>query len=171
MPQPLTLMMQEFGFGSVNKDDFVISDEQGRHWFTLKAAHITMSNSRSLLDASGRPLVTMSNKLVSLHKSWIMSRADGVKLAEIKPSLMAVISPSIKVYLQDGDKEADFVVKVRRPGRRAACAACPSACAAAVLGRVVSPRATRTHPRRATSVPRSSKSARCCRAPTASWPR
>eukprot|EP00878_Enallax_costatus_P044734 GHUV01053465.1.p1 GENE.GHUV01053465.1~~GHUV01053465.1.p1 ORF type:complete len:145 (-),score=36.77 GHUV01053465.1:707-1102(-) len=53
----------------------------------------------------------MEQKMMSLHGSWIMSRADnGMKVAEIKPAL-ASLTPSIKVYLNDGDKEPDFLIQ------------------------------------------------------------
>jgi hypothetical protein len=60
----------------------------------------------------------MEKKMLSLHGSWIMSSAGtGGKVAEIKPAL-ASLTPAIKVYLNDGDKEPDFIIQGDFRGKR-----------------------------------------------------
>ncbi|KAF6261719.1 tubby C-terminal-like domain-containing protein [Scenedesmus sp. NREL 46B-D3] len=109
MPQQTVLVMQEqAGYKS---DDFTITDATGRPFFKLSAALFSIGNKRQLLDAYGSPLLHMERKMLSLHGTWLLLRpSDGAKLAELKSSLMS-LTPSIKVYLNDGDKEPDFVVK------------------------------------------------------------
>ncbi|WIA19859.1 hypothetical protein OEZ85_005762 [Tetradesmus obliquus] len=109
MPQQTVLVMQEqAGFKS---DDFTITDATGRPIFKLSAAVCSIGNKRQLLDAYGTPLLHMERKMMSLHGTWLLLRpSDGAKLAELKSSLMS-LTPSIKVYLNDGDKEPDYVIK------------------------------------------------------------
>ncbi|KAF8061132.1 LURP-related protein [Scenedesmus sp. PABB004] len=116
-PVQTTLVLAE-QFGTFRNDNFNITDAAGRHVFTLAAAAFSVGGKRQLLDAGGAPLLCIERKLLSLHGTWVLTRpGDGARLAEVKPSL-ASLTPSVKVYLNDGDSEPDFVIKGDFRGKR-----------------------------------------------------
>eukprot|EP00877_Chromochloris_zofingiensis_P005100 jgi/Chrzof1/14591/Cz09g08190.t1 len=112
-PQKTVLVLQE-QFGMMRDDDFHVTDTQGRTYFMLNANKFSLGQKRVLMDAYGQPCVGMEQKMLTLHGTWLMYRGasfDSVsKVAEIKPAMMS-LTPSVKVFLNDGDKEADFTVK------------------------------------------------------------
>lgn len=102
--------MQE-QFGMFRNDDFNITDTSGRPFFRLAAAAFSVGGRRQLLDANNMPLLNMEKKMLSFRGRWFMTRADtGARVAELKPALMS-LTPSITVYLNDGDREPDFEIK------------------------------------------------------------
>jgi hypothetical protein len=63
----------------------------GRPIFKLSAALFSIGSKRQLLDAYGSPLLDMERKMLSLHGTWLLLRpSDGMKLAELKSSLMSL---------------------------------------------------------------------------------
>ena len=57
----------------------------------LAAATFSLGNKRQLLDCNNVPICIMEKKMISLHGSWVMSRADnGMKVAEVKPALASL---------------------------------------------------------------------------------
>ncbi|KIZ03657.1 hypothetical protein MNEG_4300 [Monoraphidium neglectum] len=72
-----------------------------------------MSDKRVLMDASGQSVVGMAKKLLSMKPTWIMYRgasfAQGTQVAVVKAHHS--LTPSVSVYLNDGDKESDFKIR------------------------------------------------------------
>uniref|UniRef100_A0A383VRU5 Tubby C-terminal domain-containing protein n=1 Tax=Tetradesmus obliquus TaxID=3088 RepID=A0A383VRU5_TETOB len=132
LPQQVTLVMQE-SLGAYRNDDFHICDASGTTFFLLKAAPYSVSGRRALLDAYGQPCIHMERKLTSLRGSWQLLRSrDGLQLAVVKPSLSS-FTPTIKVMLNDGDDNPDFIIAGDFRAKSFAITQCRSN---AVIGRV-----------------------------------
>ncbi|WIA40122.1 hypothetical protein OEZ86_013524 [Tetradesmus obliquus] len=154
--QQVTLVMQE-SLGAYRNDDFHICDASGTTFFLLKAAPYSASGRRQLLDACGttffllkaaphsasgrralldaygQPCIHMERKLTSLRGSWQLLRSrDGLQLAVVKPSLSS-FTPTIKVMLNDGDDNPDFIIAGDFRAKSFAITQCRSN---AVIGRV-----------------------------------
>jgi uncharacterized protein YxjI len=79
----------------------------------MDASAFSLSQRRVLVDATGRPVLSMARKIMSMHKKWYMYRGgstNGTRVATIEPKLLT-LSPNINVYLNDGDKIPDFKIR------------------------------------------------------------
>ncbi|KAJ3233586.1 hypothetical protein HDU81_002143 [Chytriomyces hyalinus] len=107
--QNTTLVIKE-KFGSFSGDDMTIKDQTGRAWFRLDAKMISMKDKRTLLDANtNMPVVRLEKKLFSIGNKWQATGPSGNMLFTLEPKLLT-LTPSINVYLADGDRSPDFKV-------------------------------------------------------------
>lgn len=114
-PFPLELILQEgmslgMGYGG---DSFTATDHHGHLYFRQAARFMSLSDKRVLADAGGRPLVGMAHQLIALKNTWLVYRGDSfderTRVATVKANFS--FSPSVSVYLNDGDKDSDFKIR------------------------------------------------------------
>jgi len=75
----------------------------------VDARAFSMTQKRTLSDNQGIPIVDLKKDLFS--RSWRASDPNSSRrLFDLRPELFS-FSPSIKVFLNDGDREADFKIK------------------------------------------------------------
>ncbi|GBF90352.1 hypothetical protein Rsub_02458 [Raphidocelis subcapitata] len=120
------------GAGSYGGDHFAVHDAAGRVYFMQAARSFSARDRRVLLDASGAPCVGMAQKMLSLKPTWLVYRGgafdDASLVAQVK-SHFTLMTPSVSVYLNDGDTESDFKLRgdFRWGARRPAAAVRASA--------------------------------------------
>ena len=105
--QPTTLILRE---RVDSRDDFAILDAMNREWFKLDAKNFSMSDQRTLYDIYRNPLVVLKKKMFSMGNKWQATRPTGEMLYTVEPKIFT-LSPSINIYLNDGDRQPDFQIK------------------------------------------------------------
>lgn len=109
--QPTTLILKE-NIYSASNDDFDIMDLSNRPWFKLDAKLFSMKEKRTLLDINRSPILTMTKRLFTIGSKWNVHRGSSSKkelLYTVENKVMT-FTPHINIYLNDGDRNPDFVV-------------------------------------------------------------
>eukprot|EP00158_Paraphelidium_tribonemae_P004438 Partr_v1_DN26755_c1_g1_i4_m8937 putative Pfam:DUF567 len=111
-PAQMTLVVEEKM--SFSGDDFSAYDTNGRLWFKMDSKAFSFNSRRTLVDVTGKPVLTLSRKAFSMSGKWNLFRGasddKSAQILSIEPKLFS-LSPSIKIYLNDGDREPDFFCK------------------------------------------------------------
>lgn len=102
---------------SLTDGNFVITDVNGNLLFKVKEPVFGLHDKRVLLDGSGTPVVTLREKMVSMHDRWQVFRGgsteEGALLYTVKRSSMIQLAPKLEVFLANNveEKICDFKVK------------------------------------------------------------
>lgn len=92
LPKQTTLVMKEKVW-SLSGDTFHITDEAGIEVVQCRGQTFSLSGRKEFADSQGRPLFSLRNKLLALHKTFYAEAGDGKVLFEVK-SKFSSTSPS-----------------------------------------------------------------------------
>ncbi|AED90386.1 LURP-one-like protein (DUF567) [Arabidopsis thaliana] len=102
---------------SLTDGNFVITDVNGNLLFKVKEPVFGLHDKRVLLDGSGTPVVTLREKMVSMHDRWQVFRGGSTDqrdlLYTVKRSSMLQLKTKLDVFLghNKDEKRCDFRVK------------------------------------------------------------
>ncbi|KAK3227450.1 hypothetical protein Dsin_007312 [Dipteronia sinensis] len=97
--------------------NFVVQDIKGNILFKVKGALMSIRDRHVLLDAAGKPLVTLRQKIMSAHARWQVFRGESTNSKDLiftaKRSSMFQLKTKLDVFLANNTKEdvCDFKVK------------------------------------------------------------
>ncbi|KAK1321260.1 Protein LURP-one-related 15 [Acorus calamus] len=101
---------------SLSGGDFVVTDSDGGVVFKVKGRAIRVRDRRVLVDAVGNPILTMKEKLWTLHKRWQVYRGDSIEskdlLFSVKRSSFLQVLTELHVFMAQHSREdvCDFKV-------------------------------------------------------------
>ncbi|XP_010490512.1 PREDICTED: protein LURP-one-related 15 [Camelina sativa] len=102
---------------SLTDGNFAITDVNGNLLFKVKEPVFGLHDKRILLDASGTPVVTLREKMVSMHDRWQVFRGGSTEqrdlLYTVKRSSMLQLKTKLDVFLghNKDEKRCDYRVK------------------------------------------------------------
>ncbi|KAK2647481.1 hypothetical protein Ddye_014970 [Dipteronia dyeriana] len=102
---------------TITDGNFVVQDINGNILFKVKGALMSIHDRHVLLDAAGKPLVTLRQKIVSAHDRWQVFRGESTDSKDLiftaKRSSMFQLKTKLDVFLANNTKEdvCDFKVK------------------------------------------------------------
>ncbi|KAG9232249.1 tubby C-terminal-like domain-containing protein [Amylocarpus encephaloides] len=102
-PNQTTLVMKEKVW-SLSGDAFHIVDEHGREVVQCRGQTFSLSDRKEFADASGKPLFSLRNKLLSIHKSFYGETADGTQLFAVKGKFSIGTSKMIATFTNASDQ-------------------------------------------------------------------
>ncbi|CAI9087278.1 OLC1v1021313C1 [Oldenlandia corymbosa var. corymbosa] len=97
-------------------DDFMVTDVAKNTMFKVKGKFFSLHDKRVLLDAAGRPVITLSHKVFTAHSRWQVFRGESSHPADLlftaKTSSMIQLKTKLNVYLANRKSEdfCDFKV-------------------------------------------------------------
>ncbi|KAK1563500.1 hypothetical protein Q3G72_032930 [Acer saccharum] len=102
---------------TITDGNFVVQDINGNVLFKVKGALMSIHDRHVLLDAAGKPLVTLRQKIMSAHDRWQVFRGESTDSKDLiftaKRSSMFQLKTKLDVFLANNTKEevCDFKVK------------------------------------------------------------
>ncbi|KAK3227447.1 hypothetical protein Dsin_007309 [Dipteronia sinensis] len=102
---------------AITDGNFVVQDINGNILFKVKGAFMSIHDRHVLLDAAGKPLVTLRQKIMSAHDRWQVFRGESTDSKDLiftaKRSSMIQFKTKLDVFLANNTKEdvCDFKVK------------------------------------------------------------
>ncbi|CAA6654663.1 unnamed protein product [Spirodela intermedia] len=114
-PYPVDVIVTK-KFLSITDGDFTVKDVEGNDLFRVKGVFLSMRDRRVLQDAIGNPLITMQEKVLTVHKRWKVFRGDSTDdsdlLFSVKKSSLLQLKTKLDVFLAGKKEEVcDFSVK------------------------------------------------------------
>ncbi|PKA51870.1 Protein LURP-one-related 15 [Apostasia shenzhenica] len=115
-PYPVDLTVTEKAI-SLTDGDYAVTDVNGNIVFKVKGKLLSIRDRRVLVDAAGNPLVSMQQKIISMHRRWKVFRGDSSSSKDLlfnarKTSLFQ-FKTELDVFLASNSTEqhCDFKVK------------------------------------------------------------
>ncbi|KAL6595120.1 hypothetical protein ACP70R_048223 [Stipagrostis hirtigluma subsp. patula] len=111
---PLTVAKKAI---SLSDGDFTVTDANGAVVLRVKGAIISVRHRRVLLDAAGQPLLTMVEKVFSMHNRWEVYRGDSTNSSDLlftaKKTSIIQLKTEMDVFLAGNTAEqvCDFKIK------------------------------------------------------------
>ncbi|CAM0947971.1 unnamed protein product [Alopecurus aequalis] len=111
---PLTVTKKAL---SLSDGDFTVTDGNGAVVLKVKGTVFTLRHRRVLLDAAGQPLLSMQEKVFSMHSRWEVFRGDSKNpsdlLFSVKKSSMIQFKTEMDVFLagDTAQQVCDFKIK------------------------------------------------------------
>ncbi|RCV10156.1 hypothetical protein SETIT_2G090000v2 [Setaria italica] len=111
---PLTVTQKAI---SLSDGDFTVTDANGAVVLLVKGALFSVHRRRVLLDAAGQPILSMQQKVFSMHKRWDVFRGDSAKASDllftVKKSSIIQLKTELDVFLASNTAEqaCDFKIK------------------------------------------------------------
>ncbi|KAK8952044.1 Protein LURP-one-related 15 [Platanthera zijinensis] len=102
---------------SLTDGDYAVTDVNGSILFKVKGKFLSLRDRRVLLDAAGNPLLSMQQKVMSMHRRWQVFRGDstntGDLLFSVKKSSLLQFKTELDVILASNTTESvcDFKIK------------------------------------------------------------
>lgn len=102
---------------TIAEGSFAVTDVNGNVMFKVKGSVFSLHDSRLLLDASGNPIVSLRQKILTAHRRWEVYRGDSSNSKDLlfsaKKSSMLQLKTALDVFLAANTKEdvPDFTVK------------------------------------------------------------
>ncbi|XP_062094851.1 protein LURP-one-related 10-like isoform X4 [Humulus lupulus] len=102
---------------TITDGNFGVTDVNGNLIFKVKGFLLSLRDRRVLLDAAGRPIITLREKLLSAHERWQVFRGDSTDSRDLlfsaKRSSLIQMKAKLDVFLANNTKEevCDFKVK------------------------------------------------------------
>lgn len=115
-PYPVDLIMAK-KLMTIAEGSFAVTDVNGNVMFKIKGSVFSLHDSRLLLDASGNPIVSLRQKILTAHRRWEVYRGDSSNSKDLlfsaKKSSMLQFKTALDVFLAANTKEdvPDFKVK------------------------------------------------------------
>ncbi|CAI9090386.1 OLC1v1025149C1 [Oldenlandia corymbosa var. corymbosa] len=115
LPRPVDLMVIRKLMTLTN--DFTVKDVAKNTMFKVKGKLLSVHDKRVLLDASGTPTLTLTNKIMSAHSRWKVYRGASTRSADLifsaKTSSIIQLKTRLNVYLANRKSEdfCDFRVE------------------------------------------------------------
>ncbi|XP_037452267.1 protein LURP-one-related 15-like [Triticum dicoccoides] len=111
---PLTVTKKAL---SLSDGDFAITDANGAVVLKVKGAIFSIRSRRTILDGAGLPLLTMQEKVFSMHHRWEVFRGDstnsGDLLFTVKTTSLIQLKTEMDVFLAGNTAQqvCDFKIK------------------------------------------------------------
>ncbi|KDO63310.1 hypothetical protein CISIN_1g023131mg [Citrus sinensis] len=101
---------------TISSGNFVVRDIMGNIIFKVKGTLMSIQDRRVLLDASGNPIVTLQQKLMSAHDRWQVFRGESTESCDLiftaKRSSVFQLKTKLDVFLANNREDVcDFKVK------------------------------------------------------------
>jgi uncharacterized protein YxjI len=93
LPHETTLVMKEKVW-SLSGDTFHITDQNGVEVVRCKGSTFTLTDRKEFEDSQGRPLFSLRNKLITIHKHFYAEAPDGKILFNVKNKFSSPSTPS-----------------------------------------------------------------------------
>ncbi|KAK0583790.1 hypothetical protein LWI29_003099 [Acer saccharum] len=94
---------------TITDGNFVVQDINGNVLFKVKGALMSIHDRHVLLDAAGKPLVTLRQKIMSAHDRWQVFRGESTDSKDLiftaKRSSMFQLKTKLDVFLANNTKE------------------------------------------------------------------
>ncbi|XP_022734962.1 protein LURP-one-related 15-like [Durio zibethinus] len=115
-PYPVDLKIQQRVF-TLAENNCDITDVDGNLIFKAKGKLFSFRDRRLLLDAAGHPLVSLKQKILTVHRRWQVYRGESNNsndlLFSVKKSSFLQLKTTLNVFLASNTNESqpDFIVK------------------------------------------------------------
>ncbi|XWS22115.1 hypothetical protein CRYUN_Cryun29cG0006800 [Craigia yunnanensis] len=115
-PYPVDLKIQQKVF-TLAENNFDITDVNGNLIFKVKGKFFSIRDLRVLLDAAGNPLVSLKQKILTVHRRWQVFRGESNSsndlLFSVKKSSLLQFKTTLDVFLASNTSESqpDFRIK------------------------------------------------------------
>jgi len=111
---PLTVTKKAL---SLSDGDFAVTDANGAVVLKVKGAIFSVRTRRTILDGAGLPLLTMHQKVFSMHHRWEVFRGDSTNASDllfsVKKSSLIQLKTEMDVFLAGNTAQqvCDFKIK------------------------------------------------------------
>ncbi|KAK3126697.1 hypothetical protein QOZ80_7AG0560870 [Eleusine coracana subsp. coracana] len=120
---PLTVTKKAL---SLSDGDFTVTDANGAVVLKVKGAIFSVRHRRVLVDAAGQPILTMTEKVFSLHNRWEVYRGDSTNASDLlftaKKASIVQLKTAIDVFLVGNTSEHVCDFKIRGSYFERSCA-------------------------------------------------
>jgi uncharacterized protein YxjI len=106
VPKETTLVMKEKVW-SLSGDTFHITDESGVEVVQCRGTTFSLSDRKEFLDSAGRPLFSLRNKLITIHKHFYAEAPDGKILFEVKNKFSSMCQSPFPPFPRDGSQTSE----------------------------------------------------------------
>ncbi|KAL8102106.1 protein LURP-one-related 15-like [Apium graveolens] len=102
---------------TISEGNFGVTDANGNIMFKVKGKFLSLRDRRILLDAAGNPILSLQQKIISLHRRWEVYRGDSKDsrdlLFTVKKSSLLQFKTQLDVFLASNTSEhnCDFKIK------------------------------------------------------------
>ncbi|KAK4418868.1 protein LURP-one-related 15 [Sesamum alatum] len=102
---------------TLSEGSFGVTDANGNIMFRVKGKLFSLHDRRVLLDASGVPVITFQQKLLSAHRRWQVFRGESTDakdlLFSVKKSSLIQLKTKLDVFLAGNSREevCDFKIE------------------------------------------------------------
>lgn len=111
---PLTVTKKAI---SLSDGDFTVTDANGGVVLRVKGAVFSMRSRRVLVDAAGQPILTMIEKVFSMHSRWEVYRGESTNASDllftVKKASIFQLKTAIDVFLAGNTSEHVCDFKIR----------------------------------------------------------
>eukprot|EP00899_Mesostigma_viride_P023845 jgi/Mesvir1/4645/Mv03461-RA.1 len=108
--EPLQLEIKEKIF-SWSGDTFDVKDQHGRAVAKIKGKALSLRDNKQFLDVNGNAVLKMQSKLLTMHATQEFNDMNGKLLFTVKQKNIIQFKNNVEIFLNDGDKDADFSIK------------------------------------------------------------
>ncbi|XP_062190202.1 protein LURP-one-related 15-like [Phragmites australis] len=111
---PLTVTKKALSFTG---GDFTVTDANGAVVLQVKGVFFSVPNRRVILDAAGQPILTMQEKVFSMHDRWEVFRGDSTKASDLlfsaKRTSIFQLKTKMAIFMARNTTEqvCDFMIK------------------------------------------------------------
>jgi len=112
LPKETTLVMKEKVW-SLSGDTFHITDENGVEVVRCQGTTFSLSDRKEFQDSQGRPLFSLRNKLIAIHKTFYAEAPDGKILFEVKNKFSIGKAKMVATFKNLASNNADIELLVR----------------------------------------------------------
>ncbi|TYI06694.1 hypothetical protein ES332_A10G176700v1 [Gossypium tomentosum] len=132
VPYPVDLKIQHTVF-TVAENNFDITDVNDNPIFKVKNKLFSFPDRRVLLDAAGNPLVSLKQKILSVHRRWRVFRGESDKssdflfsvrkssLVHLKMRTKTTMTKTLDVFLASNTSESLPDFKIKQGWRDSSC--------------------------------------------------
>ncbi|KAA8517698.1 hypothetical protein F0562_015172 [Nyssa sinensis] len=113
---------------TITDGNFAVTDVNGNLIFKVKASFFGLRDRRLILDAAGRPILTLREKILTSHSRWKVFRGDSTDLKDVifsaKRSSIIQIRTKLDVFLANNTAEEVCDFKVKGSWSERSCVIC-----------------------------------------------
>ncbi|XP_017222325.2 protein LURP-one-related 10 [Daucus carota subsp. sativus] len=124
VPYPIDLTIQRKML-TLSEGNFNVTDSNGTLMFSIKGRLLSLRDRRVLLDVYGNPVVSLQQKVLSLHRRWEVYRGDSTDskdiLFTVKKSHILQLKTELEVFLPSNTSERHYDFKLKGSWFEKAC--------------------------------------------------